>query len=176
MKIRKVKVPGCRQIFLCPVGIQRIDARSTHGWQLRYGVGTKMFSDFSSDGSGTAASFALATKELLKRIERTPAPSRIKSSPLSHKTSDLPAGISGPLVRLRKNSTVRECNLSVSVPRFGQKALKRSIYIGNENTYTIERYHAALARAIEMREKAEREYQAAATRTKRADGRKLLAA
>jgi hypothetical protein len=176
MKVRKVKVPGCRQVFLCPAGIQRIDSASTHGWQLRYGGKTKLFSDFSSDGKGAPVSFQKATKELLYRIERVAAPSRLRSDPLAHKTSDLPVGISGPLVRLRKGSKVRECNFSVSLPRYGEKPQRRTVYIGNENTYTVKRYHAALERAVDMRTRAERAYQTAATKTKRIEGRKLLAA
>jgi hypothetical protein len=176
MKVRKVKVPGCRQVFLCPAGIQRIDSASTHGWQLRYGGKTKLFSDFSNDGKGAPVSFQKATKELLYRIERVAAPSRLRSDPLAHKTSDLPVGISGPLVRLRKGSKVRECNFSVSLPRYGEKPQRRTVYIGNENTYTVERYHAALERAVDMRTRAERAYQTAATKAKRVEGRKLLAA
>ncbi len=175
MNVRKVKVPGCRQHFLVPEGIQRIDHKATHGWQLRYGK-SKLYSDFTNDGSGAAASFALVTKELLRRIEKLAAPSRLQTEPNANKTSDLPVGISGPIVRLRKGSTVRECNLSVSIPRFGEKPARRSVYIGNENTYTLERYNAAVTRAIEMREKAVRAYQTAATRSKRVEGRKLLAA
>lgn len=38
--------------FEVPAGIQRIDFHYTHGWQLRYGQATKMFSDFSNNGSG----------------------------------------------------------------------------------------------------------------------------
>ena len=59
---------------------------------------------------------------------------------------------------------------SVSLPRFGGTAIRRSVYIGTENTYTVERYQLALAKAVALREKAEAAYQRAATKAKRADG------
>jgi hypothetical protein len=162
--------------FEVPQGIQRIDHRATHGWQLRYG-GTKLYSDHSSDGSGAAASLALATKELLKRIASLPAPSLLQHGPSASKTSQLPAGITGPVVRTRRGGKTRDCSLMVLIPRFGDKPRRRTIYIGTENTYTLARYHAALERAIEMRRAAEEAYEKATTRAKRADARahKLLA-
>ncbi len=93
----------------------------------------------------------------------------------SNKTSDLPVGISGPIVRQRKSSAVRDCSLSVSLPRFGQTPRKSTIYIGNENTFTQERYQAALERAVQMRQQAEKAYQVAATKAKRAEARVLKA-
>ena len=80
------------------------------------------------------------------------------------------------MVRQRAKSLVRDCSLSVLIPRFGQKPLRRSIYIGTENTYTPARLRAALARAIEMRAEAVQLYERAATRAKRAEGRALRAA
>jgi hypothetical protein len=168
MKVRDVVIfTGER--FEVPQGIQRIDHLATHGWQLRYG-GTKLFSDHSSDGSGASAALVQATKELLNRIAKLPAPSKLQREPSGNKTSDLPVGISGPVVRQRKGSRVRDCSLSVSIPRFGDSPLRRSVYIGTENTYSVERYTEALARAIEMRRNAEITYQRAATRAKRAEG------
>jgi hypothetical protein len=173
MKTREVVIFSGEQ-FSVPQGIQRIDHRATHGWQLRY-AGTKLYSDHTTDGSGAAKSLALATKELLKRIAAMPAPSRLQSAPNNGKSSDLPVGISGPVVRLRKNAKVRDCSLAVLIPRFGKTPQRRSIYIGTENTYTPERYQAALQRAIEMRTAAEEAYRTAATKSKRAEGRVLKA-
>ena len=51
--------------------------------------------------------------------------------------------------------------------------LARSVYIGTENTYTIERYQEALERAIALREKAEAAYQRAATKERRAQAQVL---
>ncbi len=160
--------------FKVPPGIQRIDHRATHGWQLRYG-GTKLFSDGSQDGTGAAASLKLATEELLKRIAKLPAPSRLQRVPSESKSTDLPVGISGPVVRLRPGAKVRECNLLVSLPRFGAIPRRSTIYIGNENTYTEQRYRRALARAIKLREEAEETYQLEATRAKRAGALVMVA-
>lgn len=171
MKVRDVVIfTGER--FEVPQGIQRIDHRATHGWQLRYG-GTKLYSDRTSDGASTA--LAQATKELLSRIAKLPAPSKLQRVPNENKTTDLPVGISGPIVRLRRGAKVRDCSLSVSLPRFGDSPRRRSIYIGTENTYTTEKYKLALAKAIELREQAELAYQRAATRAKRAEGQQLVA-
>lgn len=165
MKMREVVIfNGDR--YSVPQGIQRIDHRATHGWQLRYG-GTKLFSDHTRDGSGAAQALALATKELTKRIAKLPAPSKLQRQPSGSKTSDLPVGISGPIVRQRSGQRVRDCSFSVSLPRYGERPRRRSVYIGTENTYTIEKYEAALAKAILLREQAEAAYQRAATRAKR---------
>lgn len=172
MKLRDVAIfNGDR--YTVPQGIQRIDHRATHGWQLRYG-GTKLFSDGSQDGSGAATALEEATKELMRRIAKLPAPSKLQREPHQNKTSDLPVGISGPIVRQRAGAKVRECNFAVSLPRFGQTPRRCSIYIANENTYTIERYQAALAKAIALREKAEATYQRDATRAKRLEAQLAL--
>ena len=104
MKYRDVTIFS-GQKFTVPQNVQRIDHLATHGWQLRYG-GTKLFSDHTSDGSGAAASLEAATKELLRRIAKLPAPSRLQQKPNHNKTSDLPVGISGPIVRQRAGARV----------------------------------------------------------------------
>jgi hypothetical protein len=172
MKTRDVVIFNGKR-FKVPQGIQRIDHRATHGWQLRYG-GTKLFSDGSQDGTGAAAALRAATDELLKRIAKLPAPSRLQRAPNENKTTDLPVGISGPIVRTRPGSKVSECNLLVSLPRYGEVPKRSTIYIGNENTYTVQRYKLALERAIEMRTEAEKIYQRDATRAKRADAMVLV--
>ena len=171
MKFRDVLIFSGQQ-FSVPQGIQRIDHRATHGWQLRYG-GTKLFSDHSADGSGALQALDAATKELLKRIAKLPAPVRLQRAPSENKSNDLPAGIFGPVVRQRSGSRVRDASLSVLVPRFGKTPLRRTVYIGTENTYTTERYQRALARALEIRATAEAEYQRAATRAKRYESQEL---
>jgi hypothetical protein len=173
MKYRDVVIFSGHR-FKVPQNVQRIDHLATHGWQLRYG-GTKLFSDHTTDGSGAAASLAAATKELLKRIAKLPAPSRLQHKPNHNKSSDLPVGISGPIVRQRSGGRVRDCSLAVLLPRFGQAPRRVNVYIGTENTYTVERYQAALAKAIEMREQAVAAYEQAATRAMRASGRELRA-
>ena len=171
MKTRDVVI-HTGEAFEVPQGIVRIDHRSTHGWQMRYG-GTKLFSDGTA---GAGSSLAKAKKELFSRIAKLPAPARLQKAPSANKTNDLPVGIFGPVVRQRKNSGIRDCSLSVLVPRFGQPSSRRTLYIGNENTYTKARFRLALARAIEMRAKAEEDYRRDATRAKRRQGRELKAA
>ena len=173
MKVRRITIFSGEQ-FEVPQGVQRIDHRATHGWQLRYG-GTKLFSDHTPDGSGAGASLQLATHELLKRIARLPAPSLLQRAPSANKSNLLPPGITGPVVRMRSNSRTRDCSLMVLIPRFGDKPRRRTIYIGTENTYTLERYEKALERAIVMRGAAEDAYQKATTRAKRAAAREMKA-
>jgi hypothetical protein len=173
MKVREVVIFS-GQTFQVPQCVQRIDHRATHGWQLRY-AGTKLFSDHSNDGSGAAAALELATRELLKRIATQPAPTRLQRGPSLNKTSALPVGISGPVVRMRSGGSVRDCSLAVLIPRFGDVPRRRTIYIGTENTYTPERFMAALERAIAMRSAAVEAYHRAETRARRAEAKVLKA-
>lgn len=173
MKTREVVIfTGAK--FTVPQCIQRIDHHSTHGWQLRYG-GTKLFSDHSNDGSGAQAALAAATKALLARIAKMPAPSKLQRVPSGNKASDLPVGISGPVVRQRVGSRVRDCSFAVSLPRFGSRPMGRSVYIGTENTYSTDRYQDALNKAVALREKAEAAYQRAATKARCEEGVQLKA-
>lgn len=169
MKFRTVTIFS-GHVFEVPQSVQRIDHRATHGWQLRYG-GTKLYSDHTNDGSGAAESLRLATKELLKRIAALPAPSLLQRGPSANKSNNLPVGISGPIVRQRRGSVLRDCSLAVLIPRYGDKPQRRSIYIGTENTYTVARFKAALARAEAMRAEAVAAYEVATTRDKRAQAR-----
>ena len=167
MKTRVVRI-FTGATFRVPEHIQRIDSKHTHGWQLRYGK-SKMFSDHSNDGSKARAALKLATAELIKRIAKLPAPSGLRRDIASNKGSNLPVGISGPIVRTRPGRNTR-----VTLPRFGLKPTTRSVYIATENTYTLARYKTALAKAIELRRTAERAYQLAATKAKRAGARKAM--
>ncbi|MDT8998686.1 hypothetical protein RQP53_05315 [Paucibacter sp. APW11] len=171
MKLRDVEI-YTGQRYEVPQGIQRIDSRSTHGWQLRYG-GTKFYSDskFSAD---PGEALKAATKELAKRIAKLPAPTRLKPGPNGNKTSELPVGISGPIVRQRR-ANVRDCSFTVLLPRFGEAPRRRSVYIASESTYTVERYYQALEKAVELRQEAEEAYRRAATRAKRAEMKTWLA-
>jgi hypothetical protein len=172
MKFRDVVIFSGKK-FAVPQGIQRIDTRATHGWQVRYG-GTKLFSDHTSDGSGAKASLDLAKAELARRIAKMPAPSLLQKKPSESKTSNLPVGISGPIVRQRQGSNVRSCSFSVLLPQFGAAPRCSSVYIGTENTYTVERYHAALEKAVAMRQGAELVYEQATTRAKRSAAKVLM--
>ncbi len=64
-----------------------------------------------------------------------------------------------------------EYNFGVTIPRFGDKPTNVNVYIGTENTITDERYDEALAKAVDIRTKAERAYQSAATKAKRVASR-----
>jgi hypothetical protein len=133
-----------------------------------------MFSDHSNDGSKARAALKLATAELIKRIAKLPAPSGLRRDIASNKGSNLPVGISGPIVRTRPGRNTRDASFGVTLPRFGMKPTTRSVYIATENTYTLTRYKTALAKAIELRRAAERAYQLAATKAKRAGARKAM--
>jgi hypothetical protein len=133
-----------------------------------------MFSDHSNDGSKARAALKLATAELIKRIAKLPAPSGLRRDIASNKGSNLPVGISGPIVRTRPGRNTRDASFGVTLPRFGMKPTTRSVYIATENTYTLARYKAALAKAVELRHAAERAYQLAATKAKRAGARKAM--
>lgn len=171
MKTRQV-LTHTGQEFTVPQGIQRIDTRATHGWQVRY-HGTKFFADGTT---GADRSLATATKELLQRIATLPAPVVLQKNPSAHKSSDLPPGISGPImVPPRRGSRVRSAVLSVLLPRFGQDPLVKSIYLGTERTYTDRRFEEALMRAIELRAEVVKQYEATATRVKRKQGLALKA-
>lgn len=173
MKFRDVAIfNGDR--YLVPQCIQRIDHRATHGWQLRYG-GTKLFSDHSNDGSGAAVALAAATKELIRRIATLEAPTTLQRGPSANKTSDLPPGISGPILRERADGRAQDQSLAVLLPRFGQAPIRRSVYIGTERTATKTKFRAALARAKAMRAQAEETYRKAATRARRAEAKELRA-
>jgi hypothetical protein len=174
MKLRDVVIFSGHK-FSVPQCIQRIDKDSTHGWQVRY-QGTKLFSDHTPDGSGAKRSLEKATRELLTRIATLPAPVTLQRAPSAHKTSDLPPGISGPIVRARKRSKVRSASFSVLLPQYGSPPKVTSVYIGNENTYSVDRYNAALAKAIALRRRAELRYEAAATKARRQAANAMRAA
>lgn len=177
MKFREITLFN-GESFVVPQCIQRIDKGSTHGWQVRY-HGTKMFSDHTQDGSGARKALTLATKELLTRIDTLDAPVMLKLGPSSHKKSNLPPGISGPIVSSRAGSRGRSASLSVLLPQYGKTPKITSIYIGSESTYTLDKYKAALARALELRSQAIEKYGQDATRARRreaAEVRKVMRA
>ena len=158
--------------FQVPEHIQRLDSKNNRGWQLRYGKWTS-FSDGTADGSGADAALALAIEELYKRIHRLPAPTGLRQEANSTKNNDLPVGISGPIRSVRKGRKVAEYNFGITIPRFGDKPTTGHVYIGTDNTITDERYEEALAKAIDMRVKAEKAFQSAATKAKRAAYRQV---
>lgn len=162
------------QTFKVPQGVQRIDSKSTHGWQVRYD-GTKMFSDHSSDGSGARAALRLATQELLARMTANPMPAPLERARRADKGSTLPAGISGPILRERAGRHTRTVSLSVLLPRYGQAARVKSLYVGTEGTTTKQRLHAAVKRAVALRDQALARYEADAIKARRQAVRELKA-
>ena len=172
MQARTVTIYSGARIRV-PEHIQRIDTLSTHGWQMRYGRPTLFYSDGQGPGNGPRPALKRAIESLRQRIAELPAPTGLQRSTSASKQNDLPIGISGPILRQRPSRSVPECHFSVSLPRFGGKPLRRSIYIANQNTYTPERYTGALNAAIDMRRAAEEQYQLDATAAKRRFAAKL---
>ena len=165
MKYREVVIFSGHR-FQVPEHIQRLDSKNTRAWQLRYGK-WKTYSDHTIDGSGAGDALAAAIEELHRRIDHLPAPSGLKQEKSSSKSNDLPVGISGPVSRIRKGRRVAEYNFGVTIPRYGDKPTTANVYIGTENTISDERYEEALAKAFDIREKAERAFQTAVTKAKR---------
>jgi len=172
MQTRTVTIYTGQRIRV-PEHIQRIDTHSTHGWQMRYGTPTLFFSDGQGPGNGPRPALKRATDALRARIAELPAPTGLQRGTSPNKQNDLPVGISGPILRHRPGRSVPECHFSVNLPRFGTKPLRRSVYIANQNTYTPERYQAALDAALQMRREAEEKYQLDATAAKRNAAAKL---
>lgn len=170
MKFREVVLPDGTALTV-PQGIQRIDTRSTHGWQVR-SQGTKFFSDGPT--GDVQQSLIKATRELIQRLATLTAPSGLKRQVSPHKSSDLPPGISGPIVRERAGRAPSAA-LSVLVPRFGKAPENKTVYIGSQNTYTEDRYRAALAKGMEIRAHAIERYERDAAQARRKAGAQLKA-
>ena len=176
MKFRTVVVFDGSE-YQVPERIQRLDSPKTHGWQLRYGRGkekTEMFSDFSNDGSGAAASLARAIDALKARINQMPAPNGFRTAPTIRKASDLPVGISGPQERIRKGKTIPYYSFQVSIPLPGGGSTNKSVYIATATTISDEKIEAARIKAIAIREHAVRTADAAKTIAKRLDAKVSL--
>lgn len=161
MKTREVTLPT-GETFTVPQGVQRLDSRSTRGWQVRY-HGTKYFADGTE---GPRKSLDRAVRELFRRVATMPAPTPLKSAPSPRKTSTLPVGISGPIV-LTKADNRQVAVLSVVVPRYGQPNEIREIHIGTPSTYTKAKYREALSKAVLVRQESVALYEQAATRAMR---------
>lgn len=162
MRTREITLASGER-FTVPQGIQRLDSTSTKGWQVRY-QGTKYFPDGTA---GPQKAFEGATRELLRRIATLPAPVVLKRAPSPRKATNLPAGISGPVL-INKNVANRQAAVfAVLVPRFGQKNQVKRVHIGTPTTYSRVKYRAALVKAIEIRTESLAQYEADATRAKR---------
>jgi len=162
MKTREVTLTNGDK-FTVPQGIQRLDSSSTKGWQVRY-QGTKYFPDGTA---GPQKALEAATRELMRRIATMPAPVAIKRTSSPRKKSELPVGISGPILVRKRGSEEQAAVLSVFVPRFGKTNLTRKVHIGTPTTYTKSRFKNAVAKALEIRAAGLEQYEAEATRAKR---------
>lgn len=155
------------KVFKVPKYIVRLDSSKTHGWQLRFGD-SKLYSDHSIDGSGARASLRLATAELARRLRKMPAPSGLRTTASARKVNDLPLGISGPMVRNRPGRGSAHYYLQVSYPVMGARSVNRSIYVATENTLCKDKFDAALAKAIALRDSGVRKFKLANTKSMRA--------
>ena len=154
--------------FKVPTHIVRLDSKSTHGWQLRYGT-SKLFSDHTSDGSGAAKSLKAAKEELALRLEKLPAPTGLRVDTRKGKLNNMPLGISGPVSRVRAGRGVTQHYLQVTFPMFGGKPVNRSIYIATEATLTKEKYDQAMEKAIALRASGVRKFKLASTKVQRGE-------
>lgn len=141
--------------FEVPQGVQRIDSNSTHGWQVRC-QGTKFFSD--GPAADARASLVKAAEELLHRLRDADAEQALRQTVSPRKGSELPVGLSGPIVRDRPGRA-RTAELSVVLPQFGRRPRIKSIYIASENTYSLDKFRIAVARGQALREEAAQAYQ-----------------
>lgn len=123
-------------------------SRSGNGWQVRY-AGTKFFSDGQHP---PAVSLKAAVSELQARYagRRPVVRSSVRETPLRGKASGLPAGISGPVL-IVKRGRAPYAEFKVTLPRRGKPNAGTSVYIGTENSWSAERYTEALAKAVRLR-------------------------
>lgn len=134
--------------------IQRIDSKSTHGWQVRH-KGTKFFSD---GDEGYKVSLKNAEAELVERIRTESGEfTRIRQTQQKNKKTDLPVGITGPQLRVRKGRFFY-AQFQVLLPVYGKANRHTSVYIASERTWTQKHYDKALAKAIKIRDEAAEEY------------------
>jgi len=169
MEYRRIKIFNGME-FDVPRHIVRIDivgAKTTRGWQVRYGKPWKFFSDHSANGTGAQQALLNSVEELNKRIATLPAPTGIRHKISANKSSSLPTGISGPFQRLRKGRNTPSHYLQVTLPIHGGKSKNTQVYIGSENTLTEERIQLAISKSVALRQEYIAKYQDSATRSKR---------
>ncbi len=167
MKVRSLTT-AFDEAFEVPKNIVRLDHKSTRGWQVRFGRWA-FFADHTNDGSGSEQALQLATAELKRRMLKLPAATGLRVDASPHKSSDLPVGVSGPTERTRQGRNTVQYYFQVTHPVIGGKSINRSVYIATENTFTQEKYDAALSKAISMREAGVRRFKLAATKAMRAE-------
>ena len=150
-KPRQVSVHGT--VYDCPMFVHRIETDNTHGWQIRYKTperDSRMFSDSLHGGPAAALQAACSALRLLLVLYPMPVQARLMIEPMRHKQNDLPAGITGPQLRVRKGRA-SYFSYQVNLPRRGGKARMTSVYISTEAGWTQSKADAALAKAIKLR-------------------------
>ena len=140
MKTRNVVIHTGER-FEVPQGIQRIDHRSTHGWQLRYG-GTKLYSDGARGRRRRAGGGGPSCCAASPRCRR-PRAAAPHQRPQSAATAGGHHRPGGALPARLQHDGLEPVGLAAALP--GETPLRRSVFIGTQNTYTPERYLAALA-------------------------------
>lgn len=169
MEFRKIKIFN-GMAFDVPKHIVRIDilgAKTTHGWQVRYGKPWKFFSDHTANGTGAELALSKAVNELNHRIATLPAPTGIRQKISTRKSSTLPSGISGPFQRLRKGRSTASHYLQVTLPVHGGKSKNTQVYIASDNNFTEERLQLAISKSVALRNLYIEKYQTSATKLKR---------
>lgn len=169
MQYRKIEIFNGME-FDVPSHIVRIDimgVKTTHGWQVRYGKPWKFFSDHTANGTGAELALSNAIAELKRRIATLTAPTGIRRQTAQRKSSDLPAGISGPIQRLHKGRNIPSYYFQVTLPIHGEKSKNALVYVASENTLTEERIQLALLKSMALREKHIAKFQYSATKAKR---------
>ena len=147
-KPRLVKVG--EDTYEVPAFIARVSFRDTNGWQVRY-QGTLLFSDQKC--GGRAQALQCACDELARRLRETPyvAPVRVQTSAIAGKQNDLPAGISGPILRTRKKGC-SYWDYQVTFPLRGGGTRHTCVYVGTEKNITQQRLDDALTKAVRLRD------------------------
>ena len=160
LKYRTVLVKNNGEFKVSPY-IVRIDIekilgyRGTHGWQVRYQRPWKFFSDskFKTPKKALyeAQQFLIQQKGygLYRRLN-------LKKVPHKNKTNHLPVGIS-PSSDKRRNTIVHY--FQIKIPLSFRKHGTKKVYIGTENTITPKRTKKALAKSINIRNRAIKNYQ-----------------
>jgi hypothetical protein len=162
-RLRSIVTPA-GEVYICPPMLRRMDqkAKSTVGWIVRgKGGGSTFFSDGKFGSAYAAYLAALEHLRLIHESERASDASALRRRS-GAKASELPYGISGPVVRKDRQYGHLIACLLCRIPIFGKPEKLKWLYIGNENTYTEAKYWAVLERAKAMRARALAEYRRAA--------------
>lgn len=157
------------ETFIVPSGLRRVEYvhKHTFGWIVRrVGGKTKLFSD---GRYGSAQASYLAALDLCRTIIDEQAQSTEPSlrRVTQAKTSGLPEGIYGPILKSIPGRSAEVAYLVVSIPIFGKRNKVKWLYLGTEATYTVEKFNRVLKRAKTLRAESLRDYRIAMTAASR---------